>query len=73
LEQALRGFNGWRFVGGGRERAVMFLDATGMTPQGPARQAAPEPEEIARLIREVELYLRAVDAFRRAGCPPRWR
>jgi hypothetical protein len=26
-----------------------------------------------RLIAEIESYLRAVDAFRREGCEPRWR
>ena len=25
------------------------------------------------LIREIERYLAAVEAFRREGCPPRWR
>jgi hypothetical protein len=25
------------------------------------------------LIAEIERYLRAVDAFRREGCEPRWR
>jgi hypothetical protein len=29
--------------------------------------------ESRRLIAEIESYLRVVDAFRRAGCEPRWR
>jgi hypothetical protein len=29
--------------------------------------------ENRRLMAEIESYLRAVDAFRRAGCEPRWR
>jgi hypothetical protein len=29
--------------------------------------------EKRRLIAEIESYLRVVDAFRSAGCEPRWR
>jgi hypothetical protein len=29
--------------------------------------------DLEELVREIELYLAAVDLFRRLGCEPRWR
>ena len=29
--------------------------------------------DIEKLVREIERYLAAVDAFRAAGCSPEWR
>jgi hypothetical protein len=29
--------------------------------------------DVDDLLREIALYLAAIDAFRRAGCEPRWR
>lgn len=31
------------------------------------------PVDIETLVTEIERYLAAVDAFREAGCEPRWR
>ena len=39
-----------------------------MAPTLPTYQAL----EAAELMREIERYLAAVEAFRREGCEPRW-
>jgi hypothetical protein len=44
-----------------------------MSPQNTTQHEQPAPSDADELIREIDLYLRAVDDFRRAGCPPSWR
>ena len=38
----------------------------------PPMDEAPHTLDVEALLREIRLYLDAVDAFRRADCEPRW-
>lgn len=42
-------------------------------PQARPMDDALPPVDIETLVTEIERYLAAVDAFREAGCEPRWR